>query len=390
MVFDFGALPPEINSARMYTGPGMSPMMAAASAWNGLAAELSETASSCQSVISQLTDEEWRGAASASMAAAVGPYVTWLHTTAEQLQHAASQATASAGAYETAFAMTAPPPVIAANRAQLAALAATNILGQNASAIAATEAQYGEMWARDAAAMYGYAGSSASAGILTPLTLPAPTTDPGGLAAQAAAVSQASAMAASTQSGFSGVIDTLPGAMQSLASPLAGGTPAAGITSAINNFLGNSFVSTTGNGIFDTVAWNMFSAISTAIIYGHAVGAPAASVASGLGAGLGGGGVLTSAAGTAGFAGTPALAEIGSASFVGELSVPAAWSAAAPAGTEAVTSAGSGWTVPTEEGGGITTVPIGMSPVAAAGRGSYGMGPRYGVTPKVMPSQVLV
>ena len=40
-----------------------------------------------------------------------------------------------------------PRPVIAANRAQLAALVATNILGQNAPAIAATEAQYGQMWA---------------------------------------------------------------------------------------------------------------------------------------------------------------------------------------------------------------------------------------------------
>jgi PPE-repeat protein len=35
---DFAALPPEINSARMYTGPGSGPMLAAASAWHGLAA----------------------------------------------------------------------------------------------------------------------------------------------------------------------------------------------------------------------------------------------------------------------------------------------------------------------------------------------------------------
>lgn len=32
---------------------------------------------------------------------------------------------------------------------------ATNILGQNTPAIAATETQYAEMWAQDAAAMYG-------------------------------------------------------------------------------------------------------------------------------------------------------------------------------------------------------------------------------------------
>ena len=37
---DFGALPPEINSARMYAGPGSPPLMAAAAAWDGLGAEL--------------------------------------------------------------------------------------------------------------------------------------------------------------------------------------------------------------------------------------------------------------------------------------------------------------------------------------------------------------
>jgi PPE-repeat protein len=37
---DFGMLPPEINSARMYTGPGVGPMLAAAAAWDGLAAQL--------------------------------------------------------------------------------------------------------------------------------------------------------------------------------------------------------------------------------------------------------------------------------------------------------------------------------------------------------------
>ena len=37
---DFGALPPEFNSARMYSGPGSASMMAAATAWNGLAARI--------------------------------------------------------------------------------------------------------------------------------------------------------------------------------------------------------------------------------------------------------------------------------------------------------------------------------------------------------------
>ena len=75
-------------------------------------------------------------------------------------------------------------PEIAANRTQLAALTATNILGQNTPAIAMTEAQYGEMWAQDATAMYSYAGSSAAASRVTPFTAPPSTTNPAGAASQ--------------------------------------------------------------------------------------------------------------------------------------------------------------------------------------------------------------
>jgi len=37
---DFGALPPEINPGRMYTGPACGSMLAAAAAWDGLVADL--------------------------------------------------------------------------------------------------------------------------------------------------------------------------------------------------------------------------------------------------------------------------------------------------------------------------------------------------------------
>jgi PPE-repeat protein len=73
----------------------------------------------------------------------------------------------TAVAFQTAFAATVPPPVIAANGALLAALAATNILGQNTPAVAAAEAHDMEIWAQDAAAMFGYAGASSRATTLT-------------------------------------------------------------------------------------------------------------------------------------------------------------------------------------------------------------------------------
>src|SRR6516162_7785597 len=148
-MLDFGALPPEINSGRMYVGPGSGPMLAAAAA----------------------------------------PYVAWMNATGAQAEEAATQAKLAAGAYETAFAATVPPQVIAANRALLMALIATNFLGQNTAAIAATEAQYMEMWAQDAAAMYAYAGASSTASQLTTFTEPPQTTNTSGTAAQSAAVS---------------------------------------------------------------------------------------------------------------------------------------------------------------------------------------------------------
>ncbi|CKU36200.1 PPE family protein [Mycobacterium tuberculosis] len=184
---DFGVLPPEINSGRMYAGPGSGPMMAAAAAWDSLAAELGLAAGGYRLAISELTGAYWAGPAAASMVAAVTPYVAWLSATAGQAEQAGMQARAAAAAYELAFAMTVPPPVVVANRALLVALVATNFFGQNTPAIAATESQYAEMWAQDAAAMYAYAGSAAIATELTPFTAAPVTTSPAALAGQAAA-----------------------------------------------------------------------------------------------------------------------------------------------------------------------------------------------------------
>lgn len=219
---DFATLPPEINSARMYSGAGSAPMLAAASAWHGLSAELRASALSYSSVLSTLTGEEWHGPASASMTAAAAPYVAWMSVTAVRAEQAGAQAEAAAAAYEAAFAATVPPPVIEANRAQLMALIATNVLGQNAPAIAATEAQYAEMWSQDAMAMYGYAGASAAATQLTPFTEPVQTTNASGLAAQSAAIAHATgASAGAQQTTLSQLIAAIPSVLQGLSSSTA-------------------------------------------------------------------------------------------------------------------------------------------------------------------------
>lgn len=176
MVFgSFAAQPPEVISGQMYSGPGADPLFAAAAAWSGLATELHSTASSYAAVLAGLGGG-WQGPAAAAMAAAATPYVTWLSTTAAQAEQTAAQATAAATAYESAFAGIVPPPAIAANRSQLAALVASNIFGQNSTEIAAVEAQYLRMWSQDVAAMLGYAGASASAADLTSFTAAPQTT----------------------------------------------------------------------------------------------------------------------------------------------------------------------------------------------------------------------
>jgi PPE-repeat protein len=388
MVFDFAAMPPEINSIRMYAGPGSGPMMAAAAAWNSTAADLTTTAAGAQSVIAELSGGEWLGPSSVAMATAVQPYIEWMESTAGELAQAASQAMASAAAYEAAFAMTVPPPVVAANRAQLAVLVATNILGQNTAAIMATEALYGEMWAQDAAAMYGYASSSAGAAVLSPLTAPPQTSNPSGPAAQSGATAQGAATG-SQQAGLNGLVSTMPNAMHSMSTPLA----SAAADNPLDDFFSNSLVANIPNGIFDTGAWMMFAAIPSAVLYGKTVGDAAAGAAGGLAAGLAG--TATAAApaalaGTGAIGGAPVAAELASSSTVGGLSVPGGWSAATPEAGNSLL-AGSGWTAPAEEGMGTTNVAAGMPAVASAGRGGYGFStPRYGVKPTVMPKSVLV
>lgn len=195
-MFDFAALPPEINSGRMYAGPGSGPLMAAAAAWDELAAELGVAASGYNSVVTELTSGPWVGPASVSMVSAISPFVSWLSSLAAQAEETAWHGRAAAAAFEAAFTATVPPPVIAANRVLLANLVATNFFGQNTPAIAVTEAQYMEMWAQDAVAMQGYIAASLTASQFAPFTAPPDTTNADGESGQFAAVAQATAQPA--------------------------------------------------------------------------------------------------------------------------------------------------------------------------------------------------
>jgi PPE-repeat protein len=345
-------------------------MLAAASAWDTLAAELRSGASSYGSVVSELADE-WQGPSSAAMAAAATPYVDWLSAAAGQAEQTAAQARAAAGAYQVALTSMVPLPEIAANRTQLAALTMTNIFGQNTPAIAATEAQYGEMWAQDATTMYGYAGSSAAASRVTAFTPPPSTTNPSGAASQSSAVAQATGTATGTgvQSALSQLLNSITSSLQSLASPVTSSTSSSSLTTLLSTLLNDlgltsssSVTSTTGiGGGIGAISGNLLNTLTVmpfndASLFGLFMGLdamgpligtpmnialtqamtpvaaaapfaalPPAAAAAGLGAagGLGGFGGL---GGLGGFGG---LAGLGQSASVGALSVPQSWGWAA-------------------------------------------------------------
>ena len=183
----FARVPPEINSGRMYYGSGSATMVAAATAWDQLAANLYGAAASCRAATSKLAGES--GQAAIARGRAITSYLKWLDTAATESAHAATQAAAAATAYESALAALVPPEVINANRAGLPSLASTNCLGQVSPIIADADAEYERMWVNDAAAMYAYARACADASALTPFITPHLDVDP---AHQGAAVTRTS------------------------------------------------------------------------------------------------------------------------------------------------------------------------------------------------------
>jgi PPE-repeat protein len=408
---DFGAFPPEYNSARMYMGPGSSSLQVAASAWNGLAAELQSAAQGYETTITQLASDGWNGPASAAMAAAVQPYISWMQETAALAAQAATQARLASAAYEQAFASTVAPPLVAASRAETSAAVAANVFGQYTPLIMQLNSQYSEMWAQDAAAMYTYAAQSANATQVTSFASPAATTNPAGTATQASAVAAATgnSAASSSQSILSQLTSSMPSSLQSLASPAT--TSAATTTTPFQSLwsliFGTTVLPTNVSALvtdyspyaslfYNTEGLPYFSvgmgnfgiqmAKSAGMLGGAApaAAAPALHGLGGLGAGLGGG------AGGGGGLGAglahPVSAISGEAGSIGKLAVPASWAgatpAAAPQGVQLVSSVSA---APEAAGTGSGNL-VGGMPLAGAGRGGIGaFGPRYGFKPTVMP-----
>jgi PPE-repeat protein len=323
-------------------------MLVASAAWDALADDLYLKATAYGATISDLTSS-WLGPSSESMAAAAAPYVSWISATAAQAADTAAQAKEAVVAYEAAFAMTVPPAVIAANRALLLMLVATNFFGQNTPAIAATEAEYFEMWAQDAAAMYGYAGASSAASALTPFTVPLQTTNPGGLAGLATTVTQAAGTSAGTGAQTVSPLTSAatPGALESLASTASSSTALTSGTSAVSGAVSSASMSTSGISMLGSAGSLMNSFGSATSVFGQSFQTS--------GSVLGPGASALSASGTGG---TAVSAAAGRAASLGALSIPQGWTSAAPAFSQVASA------LPAASGAGP------MPPVVPGGQGA--------------------
>jgi PPE-repeat protein len=401
-MLEFGLFPPEINSGLMYAGPGAGPMLTASAAWNALADNLYLTAIAYGSAITDL-ESFWLGPSAASMAGAAAPYVSWISATAAQAEQTAAQAMAAVAAYEAAFAMTVPPVEIAANRALLLLLVATNFFGQNTPAIMATEALYAEMWAQDATAMYGYSAASSAASSLSSFTTPLETTNPAGLAGLSAAVMQAASTSAGTGvqvvSPMSSMLSAplssavMPGlasaatSTSSSTSPLSSlttlsssSTAATSAASLLSGTTSSASLVTSGLTALGSAGSVINSFGSATSAFGKGFGAFGSTLSSGVSSGAG-------ALSSSGLGDAAVTASAGRAASLGMLSVPQGWTSAAPAFSQVPSAALPGASglagTPPVASGAPPAGPVGppMTNVAERGGPSSPLAARYNVRP---------
>lgn len=353
---DYGLIPPEINSGKMYAGPGAAPLLTAAAAWDGLAAELYSAATGYTSIVTELAELRWSGPSSAAMQSAAMPFASWLSTTAATAESVAMQARAAAVAYENAFALTVPPPAVTANRVRLMTLIATNFFGQNLAAIAATEIEYAEFWAQDAAVMYTYAGSAATASTLTPLQQPPTTTNQEGLVNQQAAAGQAESTAAGSTQDW--LRSFLTGAWKFLSS------------TANQNVFGNAYgLSYFGAGVVQ-LATLFTQNILPDNLTSYMAAAPAITLTG------------EGSAATAATVRARVTAALGQSQRIGLISTPARWASAVSPTTSTAplaTPASATGSIPAKPG------PMTMPPLRQNSRDEQFTRRRYGIRHKVVP-----
>jgi PPE-repeat protein len=355
---------------------------------------LSGAASSFDSVVTGLTGGPWSGPASLSMVAAATPYVGWLSAAAGQAEAAAAQARVAATAFESALAATIPTPAIAANRAQLMTLIATNILGQNTPAIFMTEFEYMEFWAQDVSAMLGYHGGAAAVAAALP-SFSLPSFSLAGLTGLLAATPLSGVVSSVTGLAGSGGSALTSALSPVLAPVLSAVSPALSQVTSLASGAGISQIAQYGSLALQPLSLAMspmmmavqagMSASNSGLAGAGAAGMAAAdvpkfvgdTVPKGLGGGLGGLGGVGGG--------------LGNARLVGAMSVPPTWQGSAPARMVSAAMSGmgempAGMAGATPGGTGMMPMPMPMGGGAGGGMPGGMMG-RGGASPNHVVQQ---